>query len=51
MYYRNGASLSSRKLESGTDTYLQIIGRGGIRHITFNYSDEEWNAVKGTITY
>lgn len=51
MYYRNGASLSSRKLETGTDTYLQIIGRGGIRHITFNYSDEEWNAVKGTITY
>jgi hypothetical protein len=51
MYYRNSASLASRKLETATNDYLQIIGRGGLRHITYNYTDEEWAAVKGTITY
>ena len=51
MYYRNGASLTSRKVENGCDTYLQIIGRGGLRHLTYNYTDEAWAGVKADITY
>ena len=51
VYYRNSASLLSKKIETGTDQYLQIIGTGGIRHITYNYTDAEWANVKGTITY
>lgn len=51
MYYRNGASLTSRKVENGCDTYLQIIGRGGLRHLTYNYTDEAWAGVKANITY
>ena len=51
IYYRNGASLTSRKIESGSNDYLQIVGRGGIRYITYNYTDTEWDAVKAGIKY
>ena len=51
LYYRNGASLVSRKIDYATTTYLQIIGYGGTRFMTFNYTDAEWDAVKGDITY
>ena len=51
MYYRNGASLLSRKLEWAAEDYLQIVGRGGLRFATYNYDDAGWNAVKGDIKY
>lgn len=51
MYYRNGASLLSRKLEYATTDYLQIVGYGGLRYATYNYTDAEWAAAKGDINY
>jgi hypothetical protein len=51
IYYRNSASLTSRKVETGCDEYLQIVGTGGIRFITYNYNDAEWATVKADITY
>ena len=51
LYYRNGASLLSRKVEYATSSYLQLIGYGGIRYMTYNYTDAEWDAVKGNINY
>ena len=51
LYYRNGASLLSRKVDYATSSYLQLIGYGGIRYMTYNYTDAEWDAVKGNINY
>ena len=51
LYYRNGASLLSRKVDYATTDYLQVIGYGGIRYMTYNYTDAEWDAVKGDINY
>ncbi len=51
VYYRNSASLLSRKLEYATTDYLQIVGYGGLRYATYNYTDEEWDSVKGSISY
>ena len=51
LYYRNGASLLSRKVDYATTDYLQIIGYGGLRYMTYNYTDAEWDAVKGDINY
>ena len=51
LYYRNGASLLSRKVNYATSSYLQLIGYGGIRYMTYNYTDAEWDAVKGNINY
>ncbi len=51
LYYRNSASLVSYKINQGSDSYLQIVGRGGIRHITYNYDDATWETVKGTFDY
>ena len=42
MYYRNSASLISRKMSYACDAYLQVIGRGGIESITYNYDDAAW---------
>ncbi len=51
LYYRNSASLLSYKIENGCEAYLQLVGRGGIRFITYNYDDAEWENVKGTFSY
>ena len=42
IYYRNSASLVSQKMEYACDTYLQLVGRGGLESITYNYDDTEW---------
>ena len=42
IYYRTATSLNSQKVMQGTEEYVQIIGFGGIRHITYNYTDVEW---------
>lgn len=42
MYYRNSASLISQKLSYACDAYLQVIGRGGLESITYNYDDAAW---------
>jgi len=42
LYYRNVASLKGQKVEWATDTYLNIIGFGGIEYYTYNYDDAAW---------
>ena len=42
LYYRNVASLHSQKVNYAADTYLQIVGRGGIAFMTYNYDDDAW---------
>lgn len=39
---RASASLNSFKIENGSPSYINLIGYGGIRHLTFNYNDAEW---------
>jgi ABC-type transport system substrate-binding protein len=45
LYYRQGASLHSQKVEYGADEYVNLIGYGGIRHMTYVYTDQEWKEV------
>lgn len=51
LYYRNSASLASYKTETPTTQYLQLVGTGGIRYTTYNYTDAEWANVKATFNY
>ncbi len=51
LYYRNSASLLSRKVDYATTDYLQIVGYGGLRYLTYNYTDEEWATAKSSISY
>lgn len=51
LYYRNSASLVSYKIEYATDNYLQLVGRGSIRDITYNYDDAVWETIKGNFSY
>lgn len=39
---RGTSSLLGFKVENATDTYISLIGYGGIRFMTFNYTDTEW---------
>lgn len=42
LWYVTGASMHSFKVQNGTDEYVQLVGFGGIRELTYNYTDEEW---------
>lgn len=43
IFYNYSNALKSAKYNNGSDTYVNaMIGFGGIRHITYNYSDAEW---------
>lgn len=42
LYYRNVASLTSQKVNNASDTYLTLVGFGGLEYITFNYDDAAW---------
>lgn len=44
---RATSSLNSFKIENGTSTYINLIGYGGIRHMTFNYDDAGWDSFCG----
>lgn len=45
IYYSNVAYLCSAQVNYGSRTYVSsLIGFGGIRHLTYNYTDEEWAA-------
>lgn len=50
-----GAQLKSYKINYGLESYNFFIGFGGIRFMTYNYSDVEWAAFVasqgGTLTY
>lgn len=40
---RGSSSLYSLKIDYGTDTYINLVGYGGIRFMTFNYNDKAWH--------
>ena len=42
VYYRNAASLISQKINYAADSYIQLVGFGGLSYITYNYDDAEW---------
>ncbi|HPY93885.1 MAG TPA: hypothetical protein PLR12_00520, partial [Clostridia bacterium] len=42
LYYRNVASLESQKVNMPVDTYLQMVGFGGLAYMTYNYDDAGW---------
>ena len=46
MYYRQSASLYAAKLNyAAPDSYIDLVGHGGISQITYNYTDAEWDAL------
>ncbi|MBQ7064339.1 MAG: hypothetical protein IJM90_05590 [Firmicutes bacterium] len=51
MYYRNVGSLVSQKGDYAVDTYLDLVGFGGIRYFTYEYDDEAWTAQMGNLVY
>ena len=38
------ASLLGHQVEYGVQEYVYGVGRGGIKYMTYNYTDEEWDA-------
>ncbi len=51
MYYRNVASLTSQQISYPVESYIDLIGFGGIQFITYNYTDAEWATAKADATY
>ncbi|MBQ1712436.1 MAG: hypothetical protein II024_04335, partial [Firmicutes bacterium] len=51
IYYRNVGMLMSQKGDYAVQEYVDLVGFGGLAFYTYNYTDEEWAAVKGTLTY
>ncbi len=49
--YEGEVSLISRKIETGADRYIYLIGDGGIRYLTFNYTDAQWAQMRFDVTY
>lgn len=41
---RATTSINSFKIENGSKSYINLIGYGGIRYLTYNYDDAEWKA-------
>ena len=44
LWYVTGASMHSHKVQQGNDTYIQLVGFGGLRELTYNYTDSQWAA-------
>lgn len=42
LYYRNVASLLSQQCNYAADSYVQLVGFGGLASLTYNYDDAEW---------
>jgi len=51
IYYRMSTELESQRTHQGTDVYCQLVGFGGIRHITYDYSDKAWDEYCETQNY
>ena len=51
LQYSFSASLLSYKVEYKSRNYNTFMGYGGIRYMTYNYNDEEWEEIKGTFDY
>lgn len=43
IYAYSNASLYSYKIQFGTNDYVNLVAYGGIRFMTFNYDDAEWD--------
>ena len=41
---QSSASLLGKQVEYGNQEYVYGLGRGGIQYMTYNYTDEEWDA-------
>lgn len=42
VFYYNTASLNSKRCVLGSNIYVQLLGYGGIRYLTYTYDDVEW---------
>ena len=42
LYYRNSASLLTQQCNYAADSYVQLVGFGGMDYMTYNYDDAEW---------
>lgn len=51
LYYRNSAMLISQKGDYAVKEYLNQVAFGGIQFYTYHYTDEQWDQVKGSLTY
>ena len=51
LYYRASAVLLSQQGDYAVKSYLDLIGFGGIQFYTYKYTDAEWEAIRGTLTY
>lgn len=55
IYYRTAASLDSRRVVNASETYIQLVGFGGIRFMTYNMDDTAWTeyctSVNNQLTY
>lgn len=40
---RGSSSLYSLKVQYGSSSYINLVGYGGVRFMTFNYNDKTWN--------
>ncbi|MCQ2815460.1 MAG: ABC transporter substrate-binding protein [Bacilli bacterium] len=41
---RATSSINSFKIENGTTQYINLVGYGGVRAMTFNYTNDQWTA-------
>ena len=51
LYYRSSAQLLSQKGQYPTDNYHPLVEFGGIAFYSFDYTDEEWETIKGQLQY
>lgn len=52
IYARRSVTMDSFKIKQGCDEYVELVGYGGIRFLTYNYDDAEWTSrVKKGLDY
>ena len=52
LYYRNTAIMRSEKIRSAANAYVDLVGYGGTRFMTFRYDDAAWEKLaKDKIDY
>ncbi|QSX06853.1 hypothetical protein JYG23_05245 [Sedimentibacter sp. zth1] len=44
LYYRTTTTMRSQKINYATYNYVNLVAFGGIRGISYNYTDKEWDA-------
>ena len=51
----SSAALKGMKIKYGTEEYVFGVGRGGVKYMTYNYNDAQWDefvkAQGGTLNY